>query len=44
MTVKELIEELKKFPENMTVINYECFLVREVYKEMISGEEYVVVN
>ena len=44
MTVKELIEKLKEFPEDMTVINYEGFLVHEVDKEMIHGEEYVVVN
>lgn len=44
MTVKELIEELKKFPEDMTVVNYEGFLIMEVDKEKISGEEYVVVN
>lgn len=44
MTVKELIEELKKYPEDMTVMNYEGFLIMEVEKEMVSGEEYVVIN
>lgn len=44
MTVKELIEELKKYPEGMTVIDHEGFLVMEVDKEMISGEEYVAIN
>lgn len=44
MTVKELIEELKKFPEDMMVMNYEGFLIMEVDKEMVSGKEYVVVN
>ena len=44
MTVKELIEELKKFPENMLVINYEGFLIGRVTTEMVNEERYVVVN
>ena len=44
MTVKELIEELKKYPEDMAVMNYEGILIMEVEKERVSGEEYVVIN
>lgn len=30
MTVKELIEKLKEFPENMRVVNYEFFNIYDV--------------
>ena len=43
MTVKELIEELKKFPEDMMVINYEGFLIGRVTTEKVREEEYVAV-
>jgi hypothetical protein len=34
MTVKELIEKLKEFPEDMEVLNYEYFDILDVEKEV----------
>ena len=46
MTVKELIEKLKEFPEDMEVLNYEYFDIQEVEKEIpYHGDiEYVIIN
>ena len=47
MTVKELIEKLKEFPEDMEVLNYEYFDIREVDKEIPYGAgntEYVIIS
>lgn len=55
MTVKELIEKLKEFPEDMEVLNYEyCdiqYVDEEVYPyvptkapESMSKNKYVIIN
>lgn len=44
MTVKELIEALKEFPEDMEVLNYEYFNVNDVYEDTYADEKYVVIN
>jgi hypothetical protein len=44
MTVKELMEKLKEFPEDKLVINYEGFWIQEVEMETVNEEEYVVIN
>ena len=46
MTVKELIEKLKEFPEDMEVLNYEYFDIYDVEKEIPYGydTEYVIIN
>lgn len=46
MTVKELIEKLKEFPEDMEVLNYEYFDILDVEKEVPHGcdTEYVIVG
>ena len=33
MTVKELIEKLKEFPEDLEVLNEEYFSIHEVYED-----------
>lgn len=43
MTVKELIEELEEFPENMEVINNECYLVSVVDDVLIDDERYLLI-
>lgn len=46
MTVKELIEKLKEFPEDMEVLNYEYFYINRVEKEVPHNfeNEYVIIN
>lgn len=44
MTVKELIEELKNFPEDMEVLNYEYDDIHDVYKDTYIEKEYVLIN
>lgn len=44
MTVKELIEKLKEFPEDMEVLNYEYFDIYDVYEDTHFDEKYVIVN
>lgn len=55
MTVKELIEKLKEFPEDMEVLNYEYFDVNDVYEDVypylpknapkgMTQNKYVIVN
>ena len=46
MTVKELIDRLKEFPEDMEVLNYEYFDIREVEMEIPYNcdTEYVIVS
>ena len=46
MTVKELIEKLKEFPEDMKVLSYEYFEICNVEKETpyCYDEECVIVN
>lgn len=50
MTVKELMEKLKEFPEDMKVINYDYLDIQKIYKDTFvypcSGykEECVVVE
>ena len=47
MTVKELIDELKKFPENMRVTDYEYNDIQDVYENILAynkpNEEIVVI-
>ena len=38
------IEELKKFPEDMEVLNYEYFDIQDVYEDTYCDEKYVIVN
>lgn len=50
MTVKELIERLKEFPEDMEVLNYEYFDINDVYEDTYPSipndgcTKYVIVN
>ncbi len=44
MTVKELIEKLKEFPEDLEVINYEYFSIQEVFEDTLNDTKYVVIN
>lgn len=46
MTVKELIEKLKEFPEDMRVINYEGFNIYdvEIDEEFCDGEKVVMIS
>lgn len=46
MTVKELIEKLKEFPEDMEVLNYEYFDIYDVEKEIPyeCSTEYVIIS
>ena len=47
MTVKELIDELKKFPENTRVMDYEYNDIKDVYENIFAynkpNEEVVVI-
>lgn len=55
MTVKELIEKLKEFPENMEVLNYEYYSIKNVYEDVypyipadapksMLEQKYVIIN
>ena len=55
MTVKELIEKLKEFPENMEVLSYEYFSIKDIYEDVypyipvnapksMSEQKYVIIN
>ena len=47
MTVKELINELKKFPENTRVMDYEYNDIKDVYENIFAynkpNEEVVII-
>ena len=52
ITVKELIEKLKEFPDDMEVLNYEYIRVSDVYKDkyeyweegLCEEKEYVIIH